>query len=185
MALGKHSNTIGGLFGGRSSSQSGASNNQSQQFQDPSQQSYSNDPALQSYVDPLSNGGAQFESVTQDTYTTTSTQVLYTDPTTGQTYYTDSYVGTQQSYIDPSYSTQVYTDTSDDSVGQSYVPTDQSYGGDQVYYDPGVDAAYASDPLQGSDAWQEYDTDIVTEGSEQIADTYADTGASVLDIMDD
>jgi hypothetical protein len=184
MALGKHSNTMGGLFGGRSGSQSGVSNNQSQQFQDPSQQSYSNDPTLQQYVEPSSIGGAPFESVTQDSYAFTSTQVLYTDATTGQTFYTDSTVGTQQSYTDPSYGTQAYTVPSYDSVGQSYVPIDQSYGSDQTYYDSTVDTTYAPDPQQGSDAWQEYDMSVVTEGSEQIADTYADSADSVADVMD-
>jgi hypothetical protein len=184
MALGKHSNTIGGIFGGHSSGQSGGYNNQSQQIQDLSQQTtggygyYANSATLQQQQD----------------YSNDPTQALYNDPTAGQNSFSDPNFSNQQLYMDPSYNTPAYTDPSYntqastdpsyDTTGQSYAPIDQSYGSGQTYDDSVVDAPYTTDTQEANDEWEAYNMNTVEEGSEQVADTIADGGEGVLDVMD-
>jgi hypothetical protein len=204
MALGKHSNNMGGMFGGHSGSQSGGHNIQAQQAQDPSQQTngangyydnsdafqqqqgYATDMTQQSYADPSGNGGSQasmFDPTAQVSYASDPSQAYYGDPT-AQTTYTDQNFGSQQSYTDPSYGTQAYTDQSFNSqsyVDPSYDTTGQSYSNGQTYDDPTVDAAYAADTQQMNDAWQIDEMNTIAANSEEIAETQAECADDMAD----
>ncbi|KAF2670771.1 hypothetical protein BT63DRAFT_200891 [Microthyrium microscopicum] len=211
MSLKKHAGSLGGLFGKSSNRQSASYNNGSQPYQDPSQQIggdsgyYPNadasqqqqnsigDPTQQLYADPSSDSGAQagvFDPNNPASYPSDSSQTSYIDPTTGQSYYNDPNLSAQQSYSDPSYSTQAYTDpsyntqaytdpsydaqgygdASYDTTGQSYAPADQYYSSGEGY----------TDPVQAMDEMNSIET-----MSEQISDTYAQTGEDVAEIMDE